>query len=136
LLSFLTAFAGAVHRRSIGLDRDLFPAGWRKNFSAFHRICSDEMWHFYAEGPLLIDVIDEDGHHSEIQLGSNPEAGEVLQAVVKAGCWFASREKSFALVGCTVTPGFDFQDFELGKRAELTQSYPQHRELIEQLTRG
>src|ERR1700730_18636811 len=110
-----------------------------ENFSAFHRIRSDEMWHCYAEGPLLIDVIEEDGHHSEIQLGSNPEAGEVLQAVVKAGCWFASRvedRKSFALVGCTVAPGFDFQDFELGKRAELTQSYPQHRELIEQLTRG
>jgi len=58
--------------------------------------------------------------------------------VVKAGCWFASRVKdpeSFALAGCTVAPGFDFEDFELGKRSNLIKLYPQRRELIEQLTR-
>jgi predicted cupin superfamily sugar epimerase len=58
--------------------------------------------------------------------------------VVKAGCWFASRLKNaagFALVGCTVAPGFDFADFELAVRSELTTAYPQHRKLIEELTR-
>jgi predicted cupin superfamily sugar epimerase len=108
------------------------------NFSAFHRLRSDELWHFYIGAPVLVHVIAEDGQLSEIMLGSDPEAGEVLQAVVKAGNWFASHVKdqeSFALVGCTVAPAFDFADFELARREELLRSYPQHRELIERLTR-
>ena len=109
-----------------------------ENFSAFHRLRSDELWHFYVGGPLVVHVIDEHDRYSEIQLGSDPEAGLVLQAVVKAGCWFASRlrdSNSYALVGCTVAPGFDFEDFELAKRAELVKSYSQHEELITKLTR-
>ncbi|HSZ61955.1 MAG TPA: cupin domain-containing protein [Terriglobales bacterium] len=109
-----------------------------KNFSAFHRLQSDELWHFHLGASLTIHVIDPDGQYSEIQLGSDPEAGEVLQAVVGAGCWFASHirdEKSFALVGCTVAPGFDFDDFELAKRVQLIELYPQHRDLITKLTR-
>jgi predicted cupin superfamily sugar epimerase len=108
------------------------------NFSAFHRLRSDELWHFYAGSSLLVHVIAENGTYSQIQLGNNPEEGEVFQAVVKAGCWFASCLKdpnSFALVGCTVAPGFDFEDFELAKRSELTKLFPQYRKLIEQLTR-
>src|ERR1700690_621778 len=63
----------------------------RENFSAFHRLHSDEMWHFYLGSPLLVQFIQGDGRYTEIRLGSNPEAGEVFQAVVKAGCWFGSR---------------------------------------------
>ncbi len=110
----------------------------RKNFSAFHRLRSDEVWHFYAGESLLVHVIEPDGSYSAIALGRDLEAGQVLQAVVRAGCWFASHVtdwKSFALVGCTVAPGFDFADFEMAKREELAARYPQHRELIEQLTR-
>lgn len=109
-----------------------------QNFSAFHRLRSDELWHFYAGEALIVHVIAGDGRYSEILLGSNPEKGEVLQAVVKAGCWFASRVrdgKSFALVGCTVSPGFNFEDFELAKREDLVQRCPQHQEVIERLTR-
>jgi uncharacterized protein len=109
-----------------------------KSFSAFHRLRSDELWHFYAGAPLVVHVIGESGEYSRILLGSDPDAGEELQAVVKAGCWFASHvadAKSFALVGCTVAPGFDFADFELAKREKLTRLYPQHRELIEKFTR-
>ncbi len=108
-----------------------------ENFSAFHRLRSDELWHFYSGSPLLVHVIAETGNYSQVVLG-DPEAGEVFQAVVKAGCWFASRlkdPKSFALVGCTVAPGFDFEDFELAKRSELTRLFPQHQNLIERLTR-
>ncbi len=111
----------------------------RENFSAFHRLRSDELWHFYAGDPLVVHVIEADGRYSEMSIGSNPDAGERLQAVVKAGCWFASRvqdSESFALAGCTVAPGFDFEDFELGKRSELISLYPQHRKLIEQFTRS
>src|SRR5277367_3465504 len=99
-----------------------------ENFSAFHRIRSDELWHFYAGSSLQVHVIADDGGYSRILLGSNPDAGEVFQAVVKAGCWFASCllvPKSFALVGCTVAPGFDFEDFELAKRSELIELFPQ-----------
>jgi uncharacterized protein len=110
-----------------------------ENFSAFHRLRSDELWHFYSGSPIIVYVIEPDGSYSEILLGSDPDAGEVLQAVVKTGCWFASRVRdpnSFALAGCTVAPGFDFADFELGKRAELVRLYRQHRTLIESLTRN
>lgn len=110
----------------------------QENFSAFHCLRSDEMWHFYAGEPLVVHVIDPEGNYSASLLGRDPEAGQVLQAVVRAGCWFASHVadwKSFAVVGCTVAPGFDFEDFEMAKREELVASYPQHRKLIETLTR-
>jgi uncharacterized protein len=108
-------------------------------FSSFHRIKSDEMWHFYSGVALNVFVITESGDAEVIRLGSNPEAGEVFQAVVKAGCWFASKpayESSFSLVGCTVAPGFDFADFELVKAAALTQQFPQHAALIERFCRN
>ena len=109
-----------------------------ENFSAFHRLQSDELWHFHLGASITIHVIDPDGRYSKIQLGSDPEAGEVLQAVVRAGCWFASHigdEKSFALVGCTVAPGFDFDDFELAERDKLVEAYPQYRDVITRFTR-
>jgi uncharacterized protein len=108
------------------------------NFSAFHRLRSDEVWHFYAGAPLTVHVIDALGSYSRMLLGGDPEAGEVFQAVVPAGCWFASHVadwKSWALVGCTVAPGFEFEDFELAKRNELVSEHPEHRALIERLTR-
>jgi predicted cupin superfamily sugar epimerase len=110
----------------------------QKDFSAFHRIASDELWHFYIGSALIVYVIDPAGNYSELHLGDAFEAGEVFQAVVKAGCWFASRLKNpagFALIGCTVAPGFDFADFELAKRSDLAATYPRHRKLIEELTR-
>jgi uncharacterized protein len=111
-----------------------------KNFSAFHRLQSDELWHFYLGASLIVHVIEGKGIYSKIQLGGDPEAGEALQAVVKAGCWFASEveakvDDSFALVGCTVAPGFDFEDFELANYEHLVQSYPQHSKIIGKLTR-
>jgi predicted cupin superfamily sugar epimerase len=110
-----------------------------ENFSAFHRIRSDELWHFYAGTSLEIHVIDRTGIYSRLLLGNNPDAGEKFQAVVKAGCWFAScvqDPRSFALVGCTVAPGFDFEDFELAKRSELNRLFPQHKSLIARLIRS
>ena len=97
------------------------------------------MWHFYAGSPLAVEVIEQAGSHSSIRLGGDPEAGQVFQAVVRAGCWFASHVadwKGWSLVGCTVAPGFDFEDFEMAKRVELVNRYPQHREMITKLTRG
>jgi predicted cupin superfamily sugar epimerase len=110
-----------------------------ENFSAFHRLRSDEVWHFYDGAPLVVHVVEPEGKVSRIPLGRDVNAGQALQAVVKAGCWFASHVadwSSSALVGCTVAPGFDFADFEMGRREELVERYPLHAELIERLTRG
>ena len=109
-----------------------------ENFSAFHKINQDEIWHFYDGSALYVHVIDQEGRYTRHEVGMDLEKGEVPQLVVPAGCWFASSVKNqndFSFVGCTVAPGFDFDDFELAKRTELIESYPQHSEIITQLTR-
>jgi len=108
------------------------------DFSAFHRIKSDECWHFYAGDPLLIYVIRDDGELDIIQLGSDITKGQLFQYVVPKNCWFASRpasDSTFCFVGCTVSPGFDFKDFELGDVNTLSTSYPKHEKLIRELCR-
>ncbi len=107
-------------------------------FSAFHRIASDEVWHFYYGDPLLIYEIDRHGALKPHLLGSDPENGEAFQTVVQAGNWFASVPapgSEYSLVGCTVAPGFDFADFALADREKLSAIYPQHSTLIRSLTR-
>jgi predicted cupin superfamily sugar epimerase len=106
-------------------------------FSAFHRIASDEMWHFYDGNPLNIYEIDPSGKLTIHKLGLNVPLGEYPQLVITAGNWFASRvagEQGFTLVGCTVAPGFDFADFEMGSRKMLLETYPEHAALIQELT--
>lgn len=106
------------------------------NFSAFHRIQSDECWHFYAGDTLWVHMIAPDGHLTTIQLGNQP--GTVYQYVVPAGYWFASETApggSFSFVGCTVAPAFDFADFELAKPETLSEYFPEHRTLIHRLCR-
>ena len=96
------------------------------------------MWHFYAGDALNVFVIDEVGKLDVIKLGNNPEAGEVFQAVVKAGCWFASqpaKPHTFCFVGCTVAPGFDFADFEMAKADVLANEFAEHKTLIHKLCR-
>ncbi|MCM0082405.1 cupin domain-containing protein [Geomonas sp. Red32] len=108
------------------------------DISALHRIKSDELWHFHLGSPLTVQVITPEGERRELRLGSDLAAGESLQAVVPAGCWFGaelSGGEGFALVGCTVSPGFDFADFEMGERGSLLALFPAHRELITRLTR-
>ena len=104
-----------------------------KDRSCFHRIRSDELWFFHQGETIEIFSIREGKLHTQV-LGSNHEQGESLQAIIPANNWFAARIKSgsgFALVSCTVSPGFDFADFELAKRSELTRQYPDLREIIE-----
>ena len=108
------------------------------NFSAFHQIRSDEMWHFYAGHALEVLEITPAGELRCTRLGPNVLLGEVFQHVVPAQTWFASRVAgggTFALVGCTVAPGFDFADFCLADRAALSAAFPQHRQTIHELTR-
>jgi uncharacterized protein len=109
-----------------------------KNFSAFHRIKSDECWHFYSGDSLLIYVINSQGELDIIQLGNDITNGQLFQYVVPANCWFASRPapgSSFCFVGCTVSPGFDFADFELADAKALSSLYPKHENIIRELCR-
>lgn len=118
-----------VGRRSAGTA--IYYLLEKGQFSAFHRIKSDEVWHFYAGSPLVLHVIDLQGRIERIMLGRN-----VPQAVVRAGCWFSAFARGpYSLVGCTVAPGFDFRDLELAKRDELASLYPQHRKIIARYTR-
>ena len=101
--------------------------------SAFHRIKSDELWHFYAGSGLTIHIIEPNGTYTHLGLD-----GEHFQALVRADWWFGATvddPQSFSLVGCTVAPGFDFADFELAGRDAIIELFPQHRAIIERLTR-
>ncbi len=108
------------------------------NFSAFHRIKSDECWHFYSGDPLEIFILHTDGSLQVVTLGPSIDKGQHFQFVVPANCWFASRPAAgsrYCFVGCTVSPGFDFADFEMANASELSKEYPLHHAIIETLCR-
>ncbi|MBO6620841.1 MAG: cupin domain-containing protein [Balneola sp.] len=108
------------------------------NFSAFHRIKQDEMCHYYEGSPLTVHMIDKEGNYSFQKVGLHLESDEVPQFVVPKGVWFASEVQepdSYSLVGCTVSPGFDFKDFELAEKDSLISEFPKHSEIIGRLSR-
>ncbi len=110
----------------------------RDNFSAFHRIRSDEIWHHYLGDALEIHMITKTGSYERVRVGKQLEKGEFPQFTVPAGTWFASCVAdggSFGLAGCTVAPGFDFADFELADAEELIRTYPRYSSEIKALTR-
>jgi predicted cupin superfamily sugar epimerase len=107
-------------------------------YSALHRLRADEVWHHYAGSSLTLHRILPGGGLSQARLGRPDVGGGVPQIVVPAGCWFGATvddARGYALVGCTVAPGFSAEDFELGERARLILEYPQHEALIVRLTR-
>lgn len=107
------------------------------NPSRFHRLKSDEMWHFYEGDLLQLYIIDEKGGLDIVRLGRDLENGELFTVVVKAGCWFGAEVAdggAYSLMGCTAVPGFEFEDFELGERDKLIRLYPEHKNIIEGLT--
>lgn len=109
-----------------------------KDFSSLHRLASDEQWFHIDGSALTIHSIAPDGNYTKNLIGKKLENGETPYAIVPHGCWFGGTvdtPDSFALVGCVVAPGFDFADFELVKREHLTKQFPQHAEIISQLTR-
>jgi hypothetical protein len=109
-----------------------------EDFSALHRLTSDEIWHYYGGSPLDIHIIDPSGCYSKPRLGNDPTKDQSFQVVVEAGCWFGATVAipgSYTLAGCSVAPGFDFADFELAHSRPLITRYPEHKNLIERLTR-
>jgi len=108
-------------------------------FSALHRVRSDEIFHFYAGDEIEMLQLWPDGSGRVVTIGNNLAAGHDPQLVVPAGIWQGCRlapSGSWGLMGCTVAPGFDYADFELGDRKELSAAYPQHSALIEALTKA
>lgn len=104
--------------------------------SVFHRIKSDELWHFYSGTSLQLHVL-QNGKLQIYKLGPDPTKGESLQLAIPANCWFGAHVEqpdSYTLSGCTVAPGFDFKDFEMAHRDDLITEYPQYREIIMKLT--
>lgn len=107
------------------------------NFSAFHTLKSDEQWHFYAGDPLIVHMIDTNGAYTSQVIGLDLKNRQVPQFTVPAGVWFASEvyaDGDYALVGCTVSFGFEFDDFTLADKS-LADIYPKHTDLIHRLTR-
>ncbi len=109
----------------------------RNEYSAFHKIKSDEGWHWYAGGSLIIHQIEESGSYSCVKLGNDLDNSERFQWVVPANVWFAVELLSglFVLAGCTVSPGFNFSDFEMANPEVLSTAFPQYTHLIKRLCR-
>ena len=109
------------------------------DISVFHKLQSDEIFHFYSGSPMDVQIIDRQGDYHYYKLGNNPFEDEVLQLVIPHGTWFASGvnvPNSCSLIGCTVSPGFDFSDFTMSPRSQLIDLFPQHKAIIEQYTTG
>ncbi len=104
--------------------------------SRLHRLKSDELWHFYLGGPLELAQISPKGQVLTVVLGPDAAAGQTFQHAVPAGWWFGAAPQvgaGYSLVGCTVSPGFDFADFELGARVQLLRRFPAAQNVIERL---
>jgi len=109
------------------------------DLSAFHRIKSDETWHFYLGSPVNLYILHEDSTLQKVILGDNPGAGHVFQHTVPFGLWFGAEVSvpcSFALMGCTVSPGFGFSDLEFAEFSDLQGKYSRYATLIRRLTRN
>ncbi|GGA39075.1 cupin domain-containing protein [Psychrobacillus lasiicapitis] len=104
--------------------------------SHFHRLKSDELWYFHGGSSLIVHVINEEGDYVEHKLGLDIANGESPQVLVPRNSIFGSSVVAtgkFSLVGCMVSPGFDFEDFELFTQSELLEKYPQHELIIRKM---
>jgi hypothetical protein len=108
-------------------------------FSEIHRVASDEIFHFYLGDPVEMLQLWPDGSGKRVLIGTDIDNGMAPQLVVPHGVWQGARLVAggkFALLGCTVSPGFDYADYESGSRQLLSEAYPEHRDMISALTRG
>lgn len=107
-------------------------------FSEMHTLSSDEVFHFYLGDPVEMLHLHPDGRSAVVTLGPDLDQGQNLQVVVPAGVWQGTRligDGQLALLGCTVSPGFDYSDYRGGTHAELVAGWPEQAERIRALTR-
>lgn len=110
--------------------------------SKFHRLQSDELWHYYAGDPVSIHLIDERGEYERKVLGPDYANGQAFMQIIPQQSWFGAtveipvidKPAGYVLLGCTVAPGFDFADFELAKREDLLAEFPPYAAIIHELT--
>ena len=151
-LGFEGGYYIETYRSSESISREKLPARYNgprsistaiyyllepHTFSALHRVASDEIFHLYLGDPVEMLQLFPDGSGRIVLIGTDIERGMAPQVAVPRGVWQGSRllgNGKFALLGCTVSPGFDLADFESGSRDLLSQSYPQFREMIYALT--
>ncbi|MCR8967530.1 cupin domain-containing protein [Streptococcus zalophi] len=123
-----------------GKERSLFTSIYflleKENPSHFHRLTADEIWYYHEGQPLTVHMITPEGTYEKVILGKDKSRNEVLQYRVPKGTIFGSTvEEGFALVSCMVSPGFEFEDFELFSREKLLAKYPEYEVIIKQLTK-
>ena len=142
-----------IYRSEYTIGKPALPSGYKGNrsvgtsiyyllksgqISLLHRINSDEIWHHYDGSPIVLFLIHENGMCEEKFLGKNIAGGEFPQIVISGGTWFGALPKndnSFSLAGCTVHPGFDFEDFELADRGKMLSEFPHLESIIKKLTK-
>ena len=103
-------------------------------YSPLHRVKQDEVWHFYLGSLVTLYLLNEEQIVTKVKLGNDLSDNCYFHYVVKKNTWFCAEvddKTSFSLLGCTVSPGFEFDDFELGNMSELLSAYPQHKLIIE-----
>lgn len=126
----------AAHTAERNLYTSIYFLLRSQDISHFHRLKSDELWYFHTGNAVTVHILDADGNYRAEKLGVDLAAGERPQVLVQKGSIFGSTvdaENTFSLVGCMVSPGFDFADFELLKQAELLKLYPQQEQIVKRL---
>ncbi len=142
-------FFREVYRSSISIEKKALPLGFKdsrrlttsiyyllrsEDISHFHRLRSDELWYYHYGSSIRIIIIDQEGHKHTKMLGPKIDKAEQLQILIPAGTIFGAEimdQNSFGLFGCVVSPGFEFDDFEMYSKEDLLQAYPKHAEIIE-----
>ncbi len=142
-----------TYRSSLHIDKNFLPeiySGKRsistaiyyflasETFSAMHKLPSDEIYHFYLGDPVEMLQLKPDGSGEIITIGNRIEEDMLPQVVLKANSWQGSKlidDGEFALLGTTVSPGFEFDDYVHGDRGLLIKEYPEFREMIVELTK-
>jgi uncharacterized protein len=131
---------GVVHRKGDAAEKSACTSIHylleKNDFSAFHRLASDELWYFHRGTPLHIHSISPDGFYQIYELSDAP-TGQ-LSVSISPNVWFAAElpaKQGFTLVSCAVAPGFDFSEFEMADREALCSQFPQYRAVVERLCR-
>jgi uncharacterized protein len=146
-------FFREIYRSSISVEKKMLPLGYKdsrrlatsiyyllrsEDISHFHRLRSDELWYYHFGSGVRIVIIDQEGHKQTKLLGPKIEKAEHMQVLIPAGTIFGAEvidSDSFSLIGCAVTPGFEFEDFEMFNKEDLLQAYPKQAEIIEKFGR-